>query len=165
MLASSPVRGPAACTFGFGAVIGFLLGRVAIRRTAATSGGACVSGACVSGAARHRITRNPRLSIVPAAAKMGKEQQAYAATAGPACALLELRLRSALLVRRCRTCMGTKTDGNSAPEDGMQTFSAYFSVVCPTMLLGKTYDHALEGGEESRDFANPVPPALISRTE
>ena len=93
MLASSPVRGPAACTFGFGAVIGFLLGRVAIRRMAATSGGACVSGACVSGAVRHRIARSPRLSIVPAAAKMGKEQQAYAATAGPACALLELRLR------------------------------------------------------------------------
>ena len=98
MLASSPVRGPAACTFGFGAVIGFLLGRVAIRRMAATSGGACVSGACVSGAARHRIARSPRLSIVPAAAKMGKEQQAYAATAGPPDPLLELRLR--VLVRR-----------------------------------------------------------------
>ena len=98
MLASSPVRGPAACTFGFGAVIGFLLGRVAIRRMAATSGGACVSGACVSGAVRHRIARSPRLSIVPAAAKMGKEQQAYAATAGPPDPLLELRLR--VLVRR-----------------------------------------------------------------
>ena len=92
MLASSPVRGPAGCTFGFGGVIGFLLGRVAIRRMAATSGGACVSGACVSGAARHCIARSPRLSIVPAAAKMGKEQQAYAATAGPARAVLELRL-------------------------------------------------------------------------
>ena len=83
MLASSPVRGPAACTFGCGRIIGFLLGRVAIRRMAATSGGACVSGACVSGAVRHRIARSPRLSIVPAAATMGQEQLAYAATAGP----------------------------------------------------------------------------------
>ena len=74
MLASSPVRGPAACTFGFGAIIGFLLGRVAIRRMAATSGGACVSGACVSGAVRHRIARSPRLSIVLAAATIGQEQ-------------------------------------------------------------------------------------------
>ena len=110
MLASSPVRGPAACTFGFGAVIGFLLGRVAIRRMAATSGGACVSGACVSGAARHRIARSPRLSIVPAAAKMGKEQQAYAATAGPACALLELPpLAFWFVAPDLLACMGTKT--------------------------------------------------------
>ena len=117
MLASSPVRGPAACTFGFGAVIGFLLGRVAIRRMAATSGGACVSGACVSGAVRHRIARSPRLSIVPAAAKMGKEQQAYAATAGPPDPLLELRLR--VLVRDAGLAWGGNTRLGS---DGMQTF-------------------------------------------
>ena len=123
MLASSPVRGPAACTFGFGAVIGFLLGRVAIRRMAATSGGACVSGACVSGAVRHRIARSPRLSIVPAAAKMGKEQQAYAATAGPACAfaLLELRLRLRFWFVAAGLAWGRKRT-ETAPEDGVQTF-------------------------------------------
>ena len=45
-------------------------------------------------------------------------------------------------------------EANDWAEDGMQTFWHKFAVVCPTILLGKTYDHALEGGEESRDFAS-----------
>ena len=151
MLASSPVRGPAACTFGFGAVIGFLLGRVAIRRMAATSGGACVSGACVSGAVRHRIARSPRLSIVPAAAKMGKEQQAYAATAVRPAPCLSCARR---VLRFWFVAAGLAWGRKRTEPVSHANISAYFAVVCPTILLAKTYDHALEGGEESRDFAS-----------
>jgi hypothetical protein len=112
-----------------------------------------VSGACVSGAVRHRIARSPRLSIVPAAATMGQEQQAYAATAGPPWRALVSR----------HTCTGDNDWAwNIFGDEGDEERPGARRTPYCSMHEVRS---RLEGGEEYLDFAPGASRSDFGRSE